>query len=116
MTPTTRHRRAARAILEAEAEVARQRLAWAELAIALVERTAPGIAPIEPGALMTLFQLDRAAAWARLDQMSAGQRVLQAIEVACWLETVGVVVAWGDVLERWERRLVELSRDELAAA
>lgn len=86
-----------------------------ELQAALRARTAPGIAPVEPGALMTLFQLDRPAAWALLGTLTRAQLVNQAIETAVWLETVGVSVAWGAILSRWEAHLAELAAPPLAA-
>lgn len=109
LSPRARNRRAAREILEGEHEAAARRLAQLELAMALAARTAPGIAPYEPSALMLLFQADSASAWARLAGMTRSQRINQAIEVACWLEGLGVAVVWGQVLERWERRLAELA-------
>jgi hypothetical protein len=98
---------------ESDRRAERNRL---EREVALRERTAPGIAPVEPGALMALFHTDRNTAWALLAAMTSAQRINQAIETACWLEGTGVEVAWGAVLERWEARLEGGERSEVVAA
>lgn len=78
---------------------------------ALRERTASGIAPVEPAELMALFAGDEEAhhtAWLVLALMTAAQRVNTAIEVAAWLEGEDRPCSWGHILQRWERRLAEL--------
>ncbi|HMQ29176.1 MAG TPA: hypothetical protein PKD53_00545 [Chloroflexaceae bacterium] len=100
----TRIARQARAALSAyEAQVA-ERTRAVELAAALAARTAPGIAPIEPHALMALFAADADLAYATLAGLTRAQRVNEAIEVAMWLEGADIGVAWLAVLDRWEAR------------
>lgn len=95
--------------LELYESTARRATNEALVVAALVERTAPGIAPVEPAELMALFAADdHSAAWLVLALMTPEQRVNQAIELAAWLEGEDRPCSWGHILQRWERRLAEL--------
>lgn len=101
----TRIARQARAVATAyEAQVA-ESTRQAEIAAALAARTAPGIAPIEPRALMALFAQDADLAYVTLAGLTRAQRVNEAIEVAMWLEGADIGVAWLQILDRWEARI-----------
>jgi hypothetical protein len=93
--------------LEATFDGDRQRLAAATLASAEAERTAQGIAAIEPSVLAALFATSPWRAWAALAQLTERQRVVEAIDYACYLETQGVVLSWGDIRACWERKLAQ---------
>lgn len=105
----TRADRLRRIALELGLEASARRAEWNRIVLerAERERTAPGIAPIEPAALAALFAEDAPMAWRRLMLLSDVQLVNQAIEYACYLETQGVIKRWGAILECWERRLAE---------
>ena len=113
---TSRSYRLGRIERELELGESARRRAYNELALAaaLVERTAPGIAPIEPAALMAMFASAPAQAWAALASLTRPQLVNQAMETAVWLETTGVMATWASVLARWETRLAELATQQAA--
>lgn len=106
---TTRSYRLNRLALSLELYESRIRRATNEALVAgaSIDRSAPGVAPIEPGTLMTLFDASPATAWAALSGLTQPQLINQAIEVACWLEQAGVVAPWSGILQRWETRLAE---------
>jgi hypothetical protein len=104
---TTRTYRTARLIanLEAQFDGDRQRLAAAERAAAQAERTAVGIAAIEPAELAALFAECPWRAWDELAQLTERQLVVEAIDYATYLESLGIVKYWGDIRACWERKL-----------
>jgi hypothetical protein len=71
-------------------------------------------AAIESAALLELFRTDSAAAWGQLAAMTERQRVNAAIEMACYLESQGKPVAWGDILDCWERKLAARAETEVS--
>ena len=105
----TRSYRTARTIanLEASFDGDRQRLAQAALDAAMAERTAQGIAAIEPAQLAALFAECPWRAWGLLAGLSERQMVIEAIDYACWLLEQGVDLPWGCILRTWTRRLAE---------
>jgi hypothetical protein len=103
----TRRYRTARLIANLEASFAgdAQRLAAAELAAAQAERSAQGIAAVEPSELAALFAECPWRAWAALATLSERQMVVEAIDYAMYLETQGIEKAWGAILRCWTRKL-----------
>ena len=96
------------ALIEYEARVmadANRRCQAADTAIAFRERNAPGIAPIEPAALIALFPIDPEAAYLALSDLTESQFVNQAIETAVYLGGMGKNIPWQMLLERWESRI-----------
>ena len=67
--------------------------------------------------LYELFTTGRSAeAWALLAGLTRAELVNAAIDMACYLETLGTAAAWGDILARWETRLGELATAAEAVA
>jgi hypothetical protein len=93
--------------LEASFDGDRQRIAAAQLAEAQAERTAQGIAAIEPSVLAALFAECPWRAWGLLAGLSERQMVIEAIDYAMYLETQGIDLPWGCILRTWTRRLAE---------
>ena len=84
---------------------AERRCRIAETRVALRERTAPGIAPIEPADLIAQFVAEPEAAYLSLADLTDEQMVNQAIETAVYLEGMGKDVPWALLLERWQQRI-----------
>jgi hypothetical protein len=105
----TRTYRTARLIanLEAQFDGDRQRLAAAELAAAQAERTAVGIAAIEPAELAALFAECPWRAWAALAGLTERQIVIEAIDYACYLEGLGIDKDWRAIAACWRRKLAD---------
>jgi hypothetical protein len=97
--------------LEAQFDGDALRLAQAALTVAQAERAAQGIAAVEPSELAALFAECPWQAWAALAQLTERQRVIEAIDYACYLETQGIEKRWGAILECWERKLAERAAD-----
>jgi hypothetical protein len=93
--------------LEAQFDGDAQRLAAAELAAARAERSAQGIAAIEPAELAALFAECPHRAWAALTTLTERQLILEAIDYACWLLAQGIDKDWGAILRCWLRKLAE---------
>jgi hypothetical protein len=93
--------------LESQFDGDRQRLAQAALIAAQAERTAMGIAAIEPSVLAALFAECPWRAYALLAGLTERQMVIEAIDYACWLREQGVEKNWGAILDCWRRRLAE---------
>jgi hypothetical protein len=89
---------------ELEASAARRKINEAERARQMTA------AAIESAALLALFRTNSEAAWTQLAAMTERQRVNAAIDMACYLESQGKSVAWGDILARWERKLEGAAR------
>lgn len=102
--------------LEATFDADRQRIDRAALAVAQADRTANGIAPIEPSVLMTAFRTAPADAWTMLAALTEEQLVIQAIDVACYLETQGIELAYGEIRQRWQAKLAEIAATAQAEA
>ena len=102
--------RVARTIIADYEDSLRQRYAHAAYVGALADRTAEGIAPLDPAELLALFASDRYAAWAKIGAMTESQRINQAIEVASHLNLRpdAAEIAWTAVLKRWEDRLTAM--------
>ena len=111
----TRSYRTARTLanLEAQFDADAQRLAETRAATAErmaatetpAERAARGIAPIEPAQLAAEFAECPHRAWAALARLTERQRIIEAIDYACWLREQGIEKAWGDIRACWERKL-----------
>jgi hypothetical protein len=97
--------------LEAQFDGDRARLAAAERAAAMAERTALGIAAIEPAELAAQFAECPWRAWAALAQLNERQLIVEAIDYASWLAEQGVEKRWGAILECWTRRLASRAAD-----
>ncbi len=93
--------------LEAQFDGDAQRLAAAELAAARAERSAQGIAAIEPAELAALFAECPHRAWAALATLTERQLIVEAIDYACWLLAQGIDKDWGAILRCWQRKLAE---------
>lgn len=110
--PAQRTRRSLRqsaAILERHADETRLQLDTAELASAVYGETA-GVAVVSPSDLARLLETDPAAAWLTLAKLTAEQLVVEAIDYTSWLnETSGRTLAWGAVLDVFERRIARLA-------
>lgn len=104
---TTRSYRLNRLALDLELAASARRAELNRIAReqAYTERTAAGIAPVAPAELAGWFANDAARAWAALAEMNAAQLTNTAIEYAVYLEGTGVLVAWGDIIACWERKL-----------
>jgi hypothetical protein len=72
---------------------------------------AQAAAAIESAALAALFAERPWQAWAALAQLSERQRIVAAIDYACWLREQGVELAWGDIRASWERKLAARAAD-----
>jgi hypothetical protein len=105
----TRSYRTARTIanLEASFDGDRQRLAQAALIAAQAERTAQGVAAIEPAQLAAMFAECPWRAWGLLAGLTERQLVIEAIDYAMYLETQGIEKRWGAILGCWTRKLAE---------
>lgn len=95
--------------LEAQFDGDRQRIAAAQLAAAQAERTAPGIAPLEPSDLIQTFRTRPADAWGMLATLSDAQLVIQAIDTACYLLGQGTDISWSIVLQTWRTKLAAIA-------
>ena len=84
---------------------AERRCRIAETRVALRERSAPGIAPIEPADLVAQFVSEPESAYLALADLTDEQLVNQAIETSVYLETLGKDVPWALLLERWQQRI-----------
>lgn len=84
---------------------AARRCAIAERTVAFRERTAAGIAPIDPADLVAQFVAEPDAAYLALVDLSDEQLVNQAIETASYVETLGKDIPWQMLLERWQQRI-----------
>lgn len=74
-----------------------------------------GIAVIEPAELAALLRSDRAAAWQRLATLTSEQLVIEAIDLACYIERVEKrEVAWATLLEWFEDQVAELMMKQVA--
>lgn len=70
------------------------------------ERTAAGIAPIDPADLVAQFVAEPDAAYLALIDLTDEQLVNQAIETASYCrETLGKDIPWQMLLERWQQRI-----------
>lgn len=85
MTPQTRNRRIARAIVEFIAEETRQRLRQAELEGELAAREAAGLPVIPVEDLATAMRVDKLDAARQLARLSERQLVRQAVAYAAYL-------------------------------
>jgi hypothetical protein len=101
--------RVARAIIADYEATLQARYAHSAYIGALADRTAEGIAPIDPAELLALFAADRYAAWAKIGAMTEAQRINQAIETAAHLNLRpdAAEVRWADILKHWEVALQE---------
>jgi hypothetical protein len=106
---TTRHYRLNRLIanLEAQFDGDAQRLRAAELEAQRAERTAQGIAAVEPSELAALFAECPWQAWAALASLTERQLLIEAIDYASWLDAQGIDKAWGAILRCWQRKLAD---------
>jgi hypothetical protein len=102
---TTRSQRLARNARNIELLESQMRRSWNEI----VRDRQQAAAMAESADLMQLFRTRPAEAWAQLAAMTEAQRINQAIDMACYLETQGVELAWGDIRQRWETHLAELA-------
>ena len=113
------HRPIRSALVEYEGRLmadAARRCAIAERNDAVARRMIDGIAPIEPVDLVALFVSEPESAYLLLMDLSGGQLVNQAIETTSYLESLGKVLNWQDVLERWESRIEALMMSMARAA
>ena len=93
--------------LEATFDADRLALAAAEQAAARAERTAQGIAAIEPAELAAQFAECPWRAWAALASLTERQLLVEAIDYATFLAAQGVDKSWGAILRCWQRKLSE---------
>lgn len=110
MVRINRRRRSCMAVQERMIEQVREQLDAARLASRVYGET-PGIAVIAPADLAALLERDPAAAWLTLARLTGEQLVIEAIDYTSWLnETSGRDLAWGAVLDVFERRIAKLAR------
>jgi hypothetical protein len=68
-------------------------------------------------ALMATFRTAPVEAWAQLAELTPDARLLQAIDMACYLRVErGIDIPWGCIRERWELKLAEIAAAKLAEA